>query len=452
VLLPAQAWGEKSGTVTNSERRISRQRAFLPPPGETKPDWWMLSEVAKRLGFGAAFEFSSAADVFREHASLSAFENGGSRDFDIGALSSLSDEAYEALSPARWPMRAGDAPQARFFADGRFYANDHAARFIAPDVPALRSETNPGRPLRLNTGRVRDQWHTMTRTGTSPRLGAHLPEPFVEIHPDDANKHGITDDSFARVTTDHGQCILKVVVSARQQRGTLFAPIHWSEANSSSGRVGALVAPFTDPFSGQPESKATPASIAPYEYVFRGFVLSRKELPLPPNLWWARAAVRGGYGYLFADNADLARWANWLRRFGGDDFAEYRDFGGGVYRAASFAADRIETCVFVGPAHDAGDWDVVKGLFAQDALGEEQRRMLLSGRAGEGVANTGPLVCACFAVGRITICDAIASGAATPADIGARLKAGTNCGSCIPEMKRLIAQAAARLVPAQVAV
>src|SRR5438552_2504288 len=116
VLLPAAAWGEESGTVTNSERRISRQSAFLKPPGETKPDWWMLSEVARRLGFGAAFNFSSAADVFREHAALSAFENNGSRDFDIGALQSLSHDAFETMAPVLWPMREGAAPQQRFFA------------------------------------------------------------------------------------------------------------------------------------------------------------------------------------------------------------------------------------------------------------------------------------------------------------------------------------------------
>src|SRR5450755_897436 len=278
VLLPAQAWGEKSGTVTNSERRISRQRSFLKPAGEAKPDWWILSEVARRLGFGAAFNFNSAADVFREHAGLSAFENDGNRDFDIGALQSLSDESFETMTPVLWPLREGQASQQRFFADGRFYANDRKARFIAPEVPALRTETHAGRPLRLNTGRIRDQWHTMTRTGLSQRLGAHLPEPFVEVHPDDASKFGVIDDGFARVTTDYGQCLLKVVVSARAQRGTLFTPIHWSAANASSARVGALVAPFTDPFSGQPESKATPASIAPYEYVFRGFMLSRKQL------------------------------------------------------------------------------------------------------------------------------------------------------------------------------
>ena len=443
VLLPAQAWGEKSGTVTNSERRISRQRPFLDPPGETRPDWWIVSEVAKRLGFGASFDYNSAADVFREHASLSAFENSGSRDFDIGALTALSDDAFDAMAPVQWPARSGEAEQARFFADGLFYANDQKARFIAPEVPTLRTETSASRPLRLNTGRIRDQWHTMTRTGASPRLGQHLPEPFVEIHPDDANKFGVFDAGFARVVTDYGQCILKVVVSERQQRGMLFAPIHWSGENTSGARVGALVAPFTDPFSGQPENKATPVSITPYEYVFRGFALSRVELDLPAHAWWARVAVGGGYGYLLADNADLASWQSWLKSVAGDDLAEYKDFGGGVYRAASFAGERIETCLFVGPARDAGDWNVVKTLFAADALTGDQRRTVLSGKAADGLANAGPIVCACFGVGRTTICDAIAAGANSAAAIGAKLKAGTNCGSCIPEMKRLIAQAAA---------
>src|ERR1700738_119457 len=111
VLLPAQAWGEKSGTVTNSERRISRQRAFLNPPGEARPDWWIVGEVAKRLGFNAAFDFNSVADVFREHAALSAFENNGGRDFDIGALQSLSDEAFDAMAPVLWPSREATQPQ-----------------------------------------------------------------------------------------------------------------------------------------------------------------------------------------------------------------------------------------------------------------------------------------------------------------------------------------------------
>jgi assimilatory nitrate reductase catalytic subunit len=451
VLLPALAWGEKSGTVTNSERCISRQRAFLPPPGEAKPDWWIMGEVAKRLGFGAAFSFTSAADIFREHAALSAFENEGARDFDIGALQSVSDSDFEAMAPVQWPVRQGAEPQARFFAEGGFFANDFKARFIAPEIPALRTETTAARPLRLNTGRIRDQWHTMTRTGMSPRLGQHLPEPFVEVHPDDAARYGIADGDFARVTTDYGQCTLRVVVSPRQQRGMLFAPIHWSEANATGARVGALVAPITDPFSGQPENKATPASIAPYEYVFRGFALSRKPIELPAHAWVARVAVNGGYGYLFADNADLAGWQSWLRRNATDDLAEYKDFGGGVYRAASFAGDRIDSCLFIGPAHDAGDWNVVKDLFAAGALGSDQRRMLLSGKSTNGLANAGPIVCACFGVGRNAICETIAAGARSAADIGAKLKAGTNCGSCIPELKRLIAQEAAPITKKLVA-
>ena len=443
VLLPAEAWGEKSGTVTNSERRISRQRAFLNSPGEARPDWWIMGEVAKRLGFGAAFSFGSVADIFREHAALSAFENNGGRDFDIGALASLSDDDFDAMAPVQWPVRQGTDPQARFFADGGFFANDFKARFIAPEIPALRSETTAARPLRLNTGRIRDQWHTMTRTGESPRLGQHLPEPFVEVHPDDALKFGVADGDFARVTTDYGQCTLRVIVSERQQRGMLFAPIHWSEANATGARVGSLVAPYTDPFSGQPENKATPASIAPYEYVFRGFALSRQPLVLPAHAWSARVAVNGGHGYLFADNADLVGWQSWLKSFAGDDVAEYVDFGGGIYRAASFSGDRIDACLFIGPAQDAGDWNVVKGLFAADTLGNDQRRMLLSGKSADGLANAGPIVCACFGVGRNTICESIAAGARSAADIGAKLKAGTNCGSCIPELRRLIVQTGA---------
>jgi len=452
VLFPAQAWGEKSGTVTNSERCISRQRAFLSSPGEARPDWWIIGEIAKRLGFGAAFNFTSAADIFREHAALSAFENEGSRDFDIGGLETLSDEGFDTLAPVQWPIRLNAQPQARFFADGGFFANEQKARFIAPEIPALRTETSAARPLRLNTGRIRDQWHTMTRSGMSPRLGQHLPEPFVEVHPEDAARHGVADGDFARVTTDYGQCTLRVVVSERQQRGMLFAPIHWSAVTATGARVGSLVAPHTDPFSGQPENKATPVSIAPYEYVFRGFALSRMPLELPDHAWWARVAVNGGYGYLLADNADLRGWQSWLGSIAGDDLAEYKDFGGGVYRAASFAGDRIETCLFIGPARDAGDWNVVKGLFAADTLSNEQRRMLLSGKSTDGLANAGPIVCACFGVGRTTICDAITAGARSAADIGTRLKAGTNCGSCIPELKRLIAQTTPNTVPQQLAV
>jgi assimilatory nitrate reductase catalytic subunit len=109
VLLPAAAWGEKDGTVTNSERRISRQRAFAAPAGEAKPDWWAVSEVAKHMGFAAAFDYAGPAAIFREHAALSAFENNGTRDFDLGGLAGLSDADYDALAPVQWPAPVGGA-------------------------------------------------------------------------------------------------------------------------------------------------------------------------------------------------------------------------------------------------------------------------------------------------------------------------------------------------------
>ena len=442
VLLPAHAWGEKSGTVTNSERRISRQRGFLPPPGEAKADWWIMSEVAKRLGYSAAFAHKSAADIFREHAELSAFENGGSRDFDIGAMATIADDEFEALPPFMWPMPKDAAePMPRFFAEGGYYTSDRKGHFIAPDIPMLRGATSEARPLRLNTGRIRDQWHTMTRTGLSPRLGQHLSEPYVEIHPADAMQADIIDGGYARLATDLGQCVLKVVVSERQQRGMLFAPIHWSEENSVSARVGALVAPFTDPFSGQPENKATPVAIEAVAFAQRGFVLSRKAMSFPDGVWWSRVAVTGGYGYLLAGNLDVANWKTQLLPQGeAGHVAEYEDTAHGVYRAAQFEDDRLEAVLFVGPEDNPPNWDAVKAAFATETISDDQRRLLLSGKSADGVAGDGPVVCACFGVGRNTICGTIAEGARTAAEIGAKLKAGTNCGSCIPELKRLIAQ------------
>ena len=152
ILLPAAAWGEKDGTVTNSERRISRQRAFLPPPGEAKPDWWMVTQVARRMGFTSAFPYRSAADIFREHAALSAFENDGCRDFDLGGLATIDDDAFAALDPVQWPLRAGEPrskrqPDRRFFAEGGFYTPDRKARFVAPAAAGAERGDRQGLPL-----------------------------------------------------------------------------------------------------------------------------------------------------------------------------------------------------------------------------------------------------------------------------------------------------------------
>jgi assimilatory nitrate reductase catalytic subunit len=442
VLLPAAAWGEKDGTVTNSERRISRQRAFLPLPGEAQPDWWMVSEVARRLGFERAFGYRTPADVFREHAALSAFENAGERDFDLGGLAHLADQDYHRLEPVMWPVRAAGEPgETRFFGAGKFFADDRRARFIAAEHPRLRLVTSEAFPLRLNTGRLRDQWHTMTRTGKSPRLSAHAPEPLVDIHPDDAAGIGVTDGGFARVTTAHGSAVFRVCIQSSQQRGSIFAPIHWSDATSADSRVGAMAMAENDPFSGQPELKATPARIEPLAFAYRGFALTRDLIALPEGTWFARVAVGGGHGLLFATNELPERWHACAGNLipDGAECAEYVDLPRGIVRVAALRDGRIEACIFSGPSENPPRWDVVRGLFNSENLAERDRRLLLSGRSAEGMVETGPIVCACYGVGLETIRRALVEGsAATLAEIGRTLRAGTNCGSCVPELQGII--------------
>jgi assimilatory nitrate reductase catalytic subunit len=441
ILLPAAAWGEKDGTVTNSERRISRQRPFLATPGEAKPDWWMVTQVARRLGYGGAFHFECAADVFREHAALSAFENDGTRDFDIGALAGLGNDAFSALDPVQWPAPEGNAPgKKRFFSDGGFFRADRKARFVAPEKPALSAAVSEQFPFRLNTGRVRDQWHTMTRTGLSPRLANHALEPFVEVHPADAAGTGLVDAGFARLHSSHGACVLKVVISKDQRRGSLFAPIHWTAETASSARIGELIAPANDPISGQPEAKATPVAIEAAPFAYRGFALTRTSLVLPTQTWWARVRVKDGIGYLMASNDAPALWRAWAGKlFGEAELAEYFDELRGIYRVAAFVDGRLTGCLFVGPAEAALQWDMAKSLFELESLGELQRRTVLSGKSTDGIVDPGPVICACFGVGLNIIREAIASGAAASVDdISHALRAGTNCGSCLPELKRIV--------------
>lgn len=442
-ILPAAAWGEKDGTVTNSERRISRQRGFLPLPGEVRPDWWIICELAERLGFGDAFDYAGPHEIYAEHAALSAFENEGSRDFDIGAHADLTRRAYDTLQPVQWPVPAGKSEgTARLFAEGGFFTTDRKAKMQPLAVPALAATTSEAFPLLLNTGRVRDHWHTMTRTGLSQRLSAHIAEPTALVHPDDAERFALADKGFARITTAHGTVVLKVALDPGAQLGSLFAPIHWSGENASDARIGAAVQPTVDPFSGQPEMKATPAVIAPVSFRSRGFLLGAEDLALPEGSWWARAAVEGGQGRLFATQADAVEIMQLTHAvFGTEGLLEMVDVERGLYRCALIRDGRLAAALFLGPDHDAPVWDAVKLAFASAEVDSGQRLALLSGRSLDGAAEQGPTVCACFGVGLNAIRAAFAEGTTiTVEDIGRKLKAGTNCGSCLPEIRRIGAQ------------
>ena len=441
ILLPAAAWGEKDGTVTNSERRISRQRTFLPAAGEAKPDWWIVSQVAHRMGYRDAFGYEHTADIFREHAALSAFENHGTRDFDISGLAKIDDDGFNALNPVQWPAHANGAlGTPRLFGDGKYFTHDRKARLVAPDKPALSAATSAQFPFRLNTGRIRDQWHTMTRSGLSPRLAQHVAEPFVEVHPADAAAFNLVDGGFARLRSSYGTCVLKVVVTESQRQASLFAPIHWSDETASCARIGELVTAANDPYSGQPEVKATPVAIRPVAFAYRGFLLATKSPALPDDTWWARVTVTNGAGLLMASNDGAAIWrARAADLFEAREIAEYLDEPRGIYRAAAFLEGRLIGCLFLGTAETAPTWDAVKALFEAEKLDDSQRRAVLSGKSTEGIEDPGPVICACFGVGLNVIRGAIASGAAVNVEeIGTALRAGTNCGSCLPELKRIV--------------
>ena len=443
VLLPAAAWGEKDGSVTNSERRISRQRPFLPLPGEARPDWWIICEVARRMGFGEAFSFASPAEIFREHAALSAFENDGARGFDIGGLAQMSVETYDQLAPVQWPLRMGEsAGAARLFADGVFSTPDGRARFVELAKPALSMATSPDFPLMLNTGRVRDQWHTMTRTGRSLRLGAHAPEPCVSVNPQDAAQLGLTHGGFAHIASPFGEALLRVDITDAQVRGAVFAPIHWSAQTSSHGRVGALVNPATDPFSGQPELKATPVQVTRMSFAREGAFVGRAPVELPDTFWWARVTLSGGVGYRVASDWSILEASAWFEQsFAGCEIAELLDAPQGLYRAAAFKDGRLEAALFLAPPQGEPVWDSLKDLLAAEVMDDSRRRFALSVRDAGGLVDRGPMVCACFGVSQAVIRAAIEAGAPDAAAVGAAVKAGTNCGSCVPEIRKLLAAA-----------
>jgi len=422
LILPALTWGEKDGTVTNSERRISRQRAFLPPPGEARSDWWMICELGKRLGFAVAFDFAGPAAIFQEHALLSGFENDGSRDFDI---SDLADLDYDSLQPVQWPFG-----QARLFGDGRFFHPDRRARFVPTPVRAPESAVSEDWPLLLNTGRNRDQWHTMSRTGAAPRLAHHLPEPTLSLHPADAAPHGLEEGGWARVSSPRGEVSLPVTFDTGLRRGEMFAPIHWNDRFAAEAVVGMLVSDARDPVSGQPELKITPVRAEPIPLFWQATLLTR-SLPerFPAPMLWSRAAGSGHWTYRLAGREPVADWRGFARALLGDGaWIDFQDRKLGLYRAARLVEGELQALLLVGPPERRPDADFAAAWFDGRRLDGPARAGLLSGGAAAGPSS--PIVCSCHGVTRQAIVDAAARGDIT--------RAGTGCGSCIPELKNLL--------------
>ncbi len=428
VKLPALAWGEKDGTVTNSERMISRQRSFLPSPGEARPDWWIVSQVAQKMGWRDSFAYGHPAEIFREHARLSTYRNEGKRCFDIGPLAALSNRAYDDLEPQAW----GERP----FANGRYFTPSGKARMIPvaqrPLEPALERW-----PLTLNTGRYRDHWHTMTRTALSPRLSQHRREPLVELHPADAAELGLADGALARVITPQGESIYRTLLTLGQRRSDAFVPIHWTDLQSGGGRTGRLARAAVDPVSGQPGFKQCPARIEPFAPDWHGFLVARSLPDRIAAAYFTRIRMRHGWLLELAGTRDPGPLVASLLPKG--ELLESRDPARGVLRAAVYDGEQLLAALYLtrnGPLPDR-DW-VTSQLSSCQASPIE----LLAGRSARPAPDRGAIVCSCFDVGERAILDAANGGAKTIEAIGVATCAGTNCGSCRPAIAELLKKVA----------
>ncbi len=458
ALLPASTWGEKEGTVTNSERRISRVRAAVDAPGQAKPDWWIAREVARRLearlavpGAAPLFEAATPSALFDEHRALTI-----GRDLDIGGL---DYGVLERDGPQQWPFPAGATHgHARRYEDGVFATADGRARFHPTAYRPVAEPTSARFPLRLLSGRLRDQWHGMSRTGRVPRLSAHSPEPGLRMHPDDAARRGLKAGELVRVASKRGQLVLPLELSDEVVSGTVFAAMHWSGQSLSSGGINEVSQPAVDARSLQPELKHAAVRVEPAQFGWhllaarRGDALALREAVQPllrecgyaglSLLPCAADAADGQAWVLLRAAADEAMPSAWMER---------------LETALSLAAD-VDTLEYRDPRRgqlkrvawrDADAGALIDGLLWADATpgGDALLRTALDDRPWTGprlaafsaiaAIARDPVVCVCRHVTESRIRAAVREGADLDA-LRAQLGCGTVCGSCTPQLVRLV--------------
>lgn len=441
VRLPAQAWGEKDGTVTNSERCISRQRRFRMSPGETRPDWWAVAEVAKRLGFTESFDYANPAQVFAEYAALSGYRNNGSRDFDISAYSNIDSQTYGELQPFYWP--ASDAVEIprkpiRLLADGKFFNDDGCGKFIP--VKAIESvEPLNFRTLHFNTGRSRDQWHTMTRTGNSPTLASHTAEPYLEIHPADADVFGVKSADIVSVINEKGQFDARVVETDRVKVGSCFSPMHWCAPYASQGIINTVTQGITDPVSRQPALKHSRVSIKKRVFSHYGFVVSQRAVSTDQFDYYSQARCSGGWRTEFAlvDCEDLTDLPELINLPVKNETLTLYDKAAGRYSQVSFAYSCLTSVLVVSTEPVAASRSWLSSLLNVPYKSSD-RHMILAGLQPPEARAAGELVCSCMMVGELEICSAVKDGFCTISTVGEATSAGTNCGSCRGDIAALI--------------
>ncbi|MDO8893259.1 MAG: molybdopterin-dependent oxidoreductase [Sulfurimicrobium sp.] len=448
VLLPASTWGETEGTVTNSERCISRVHAAVPPPGEARPDWAIVRDFARRLlpEKGARlFPYADAEAVFNEHR-----ESTRGRDLDITGLSyALLEQA-----PRQWPFAEGsDAGTTRLYADGLYPTASGRARFHNAAYCPVSEPIDARYPLHFNTGRLRDQWHGMSRTGLVARLYAHVEEPLLSMSRSDMERRRLKDGELVRVKSRRGSLVVKVAASDKLRAGQTFMPMHWGGRFMAGQGVNALTLDVFDPVSRQPELKHCAVQVERVELPYRraimrrgdGASLLRRAQPFLAHFDYATASLTGrDKTVLVFQAASVGPLPEALVKemdvaFGLDDpllTMNYQDARRGIWKKA-----RVEDGVITGARLSgetaAQDW--LKDLIAAGASAMDVRAWLLAPvtQPPAGGIGRGRIICNCLDVAEPDIVAAIAGGADLAA-LQATLKCGTECGSCVPELKRLL--------------
>ena len=484
LLLPATTWGEKDGTVTNSERRISRVRPAVAAPGLARDDWTIARDFAQRLerrlrpGQASLFTYAHAEGVWNEHR-----ESTRGRDLDITGLRYAQLEKAPALWP--WPEGAAEGRQ-RLYADGVFATADGKARFFDTGYAAPAEPRDARFPFALNTGRLRDQWHGLSRTGSVARLFGHVPEPAIDMNVEDMARLGLADGDLVHVASRRGALVIPAQRSAAQKPAQVFIAMHWGEeflSGSGSVKAGAaaeawrgvnaLTQPASCPISRQPELKHAAVRIAKAELPWR--LLAAAWLPEERALA-AREALRpamAAFGYascvlfgreragvLFRAAASGPVPSEVLERIEGvlglDASAagprlHYGDARRGQRRtvrlATSGADPRLAGFLLAGDIA-AEAW--MKPLLQDELPAEAYGRALLlaQARPPRPTPMRGRRICNCFNVGEDEIAACLGTDAGSAEALLQRLQAelrcGTDCGSCLPELRRFARDAAAR--------
>ena len=449
VFLPAAGWGEKEGTMTNSERRISRVRAAVPAPSEAWPDWRIAVEFSRRLSPAGErlFPFEDAESIFNEHR-----ETTSGRDLDITGLSyTLLDER----GPQQWPFPEGASEgKRRLYEDGRFPTPSGKARFVAAPYQPVAEGVDAEYPLRLTTGRLRDQWHTMSRTGTVAGLFAHEPEPRLGMHPDDLAAIGCEDLELVKVSSRRGDLYVSAAADPSLLPGLVYLPMHWgARFLGGEGRLGVneLTVGALDPSSRQPELKHCAVRVLPAQLAWRlvafggadeASALFEQLTPCMTGVPYAARTLIGRErtGVRLALAAETAPSARLLARIdeafglGGAEVVKYDDTS--VSRQVALQDDRVRAVRISGSVRSER-W--LRDLWLRDApIGELRRYLRLAGDPPlDAAMSLGRTLCNCFDVRESEI-DAFLATRRSLDELQRQLRCGTNCGSCLPELRRKI--------------